>query len=84
MIDQSDMADAKKTLGRNACLMGNVSSALLNLGTPQEVKDYVKKVIDTVGKDGGLIICNGAFFDHAKPENVKATVDAAKEYGVYK
>jgi hypothetical protein len=84
MVDQSDMADAKKTLGRNACLLGNVSSAILNLGTPQEVKDYVKKLIDTVGKDGGLIICNGAFFDQAKPENVKAMVDAAKEYGVYK
>jgi hypothetical protein len=83
MVDQSDMADVKKTLGKNACLLGNVSSAMLNLSTPQEVGDYVKKLIDTAGKDGGLIICNGAFFDQAKPENVKAMVDAAKEYGVY-
>jgi hypothetical protein len=84
MVDQSDMADVKETLGQNACLLGNVSSAMLNLGTPQEVRDYVKNLIDTVGKDGGLIICNGAFFDHAKPENVKAVVDTAKEYGAYK
>jgi uroporphyrinogen-III decarboxylase len=83
MIDLTDMADAKKTLGQNACLLGNVSSAMLNLGTPQEVADYVKNLIDTVGQDGGLIISNGAFFDHAKPENVKAMVDAAKEYGAY-
>jgi uroporphyrinogen-III decarboxylase len=54
------------------------------LGTPQEVGDYVKNLIDTAGQDGGLIICNGAFFDQAKAENVKAIVDAAKEYGVYK
>jgi hypothetical protein len=84
MVDQSDMADVKKTLGQNACLLGNVSSAMLNLGTPQEVGDYVKNLIDTAGQDGGLIICNGAFFDQAKAENVKAIVDAAKEYGVYK
>jgi hypothetical protein len=84
MIDLTDMADAKKTLGKNACLLGNVPSALLNLGTPQEVRDYVKKLIDTTGKDGGLIVCNGAFFDQAKPENVKAMVDTAKEYGVYR
>jgi hypothetical protein len=84
MIDQSDMADAKKTLGKNACLLGNVSSAMLNLGTLQEVRDYVKKLIDEVGKGGGLIVCNGAFFDHAKPENVRAMADAAKEYGVYR
>jgi hypothetical protein len=83
MIDQTEMAKAKETLGKNACLLGNVPSALLNLGTPQEVRDYVKNLVDTAGKDGGLIICNGAFFDHAKPENVKAMVDAAKEYGVY-
>ena len=43
MIDQSDMAKAKKTLGKVACLAGNVPSALLNLGTPQQVKDYVKE-----------------------------------------
>ncbi len=84
MIDQSDMIEVKKTLGRNACLLGNVPSSLLELGTPQEVTDYVKNLIDTVGRDGGLIICNGAFFDRARPENVKAVVETAKQYGVYR
>jgi hypothetical protein len=84
MIDLTDMAKVKETLGKNVCLMGNVPSAMLNLGTPQEVRDYVKNLIDKAGKGGGLIICNGAFFDHAKPENVKAMVDTAKEYGVYR
>jgi len=84
MIDQSDMDKAKKTLGKIACMFGNVPSSLLNLGTPQEVKDYVKKLIDTASKGGGFIVSNGAFFDQAKPENVKAMVDFTKEYGVYK
>ncbi|MBN2401850.1 MAG: hypothetical protein JXN64_05580 [Spirochaetes bacterium] len=84
MVDQSDIAKAKKTLGKNACLAGNVPSSLLKLGTVQEVKDYCKKLIDTVGKGGGYIMSNGAFFDEAKPENVKAMVDFTKEYGVYK
>ncbi|MGA9350996.1 MAG: uroporphyrinogen decarboxylase family protein [Anaerolineae bacterium] len=84
MIDQTDMAKAKETLGKNACLLGNMPSAMLNLGTPEEVRDYAKKLIDTAGKGGGFVMSNGAFFDHAKPENVKAMVDTAKEYGVYK
>ena len=84
MIDLTEMQAVKKTLGKNACLLGNVPSAMLNLGTPEEIKEYVKKLIDTCGKDGGLIICNGAFFDHAKAENVKAMVETTKEYGVYK
>jgi len=83
MVDQSDIARAKETLGKNACLIGNVSSSMLNLGTPQDVRDYVKKLIDTVAQGGGYIVSNGAFFDQAKPENVKAMVDTAKEYGAY-
>ena len=84
MVDQSDMEKTKETLGKNACLIGNVPSSMLKLGTPDGVKDYCKKLIDTVGKGGGFIMGNGAFFDEAKPENVKAMVDFTKEYGVYK
>jgi len=84
MVDQSDMVKVKETLGKNACLLGNVSSSMLKLATPDEVKAYCKKLIDTAGKGGGFIMGNGAFFDEAKPENVKAMVDFTKEYGVYK
>ena len=84
MVDQSDMAKVKETLGKNACLIGNVPSSLLALGKPDEVKAYCKKLIDTAGKGGGFIMGNGAFFDEAKPENIKAMVDFTKEYGVYK
>ena len=62
----------------------SASSATLNLGTSQEVKDYCKKLIDTVGKGGGFIMSNGAFLNEAKPENVKAMIDFTKEYGVHK
>jgi hypothetical protein len=84
MVDQTDMAKAKETLGKNACLIGNVSSSMLKLGTALDVKDYVKKLIDTAGRGGGFIMSNGAFFDEAKPENVKAMVEFTREYGVYK
>jgi hypothetical protein len=84
MFDQMDMAKAKDIVGDTLCLLGNMPSAMLELGTPQDVKDYAKKLIDTAGKGGGFIMSNGAFFDNAKPENVKAMVDFTKEYGVYK
>ncbi len=84
MLDQTDMIKAKKTLGSVACLSGNIATSLLELGTPQQTKDYCRKLIDTVGKGGGYIMCNGAFFDQAKPENVKAMMEVTKEYGVYK
>ncbi len=84
MLDKTDMAKAKEVLGDNACILGNMPLSLLNLGTPQDVKDYAKKLIDTVGKGGGYIMANGAFFDDVKPENLEAMVNFTKEYGVYK
>ncbi|MCX6070225.1 MAG: uroporphyrinogen decarboxylase [Chloroflexi bacterium] len=84
MFDTTDMAKAKAAMGDTACIMGNVPSTLLNLGTPKEVKEYSKKLIDVAGKGGGFILSNGAFFDQAKPDNIKAVVQAAKEHGAYK
>ena len=59
-------------------------ASLLNLGSPQEIRDYCKKLIDVVGKGGGLIMDASAGINEAKPENVKAMADFTKEYGVYK
>ncbi len=84
MFDQTDLVKAKEMVGDTLCILGNVPSSMLQLGTPQEVKEYCKKLMDTVGKEGGFVMANGAFFDHAKPENLKAMVDFAKEYGVYR
>ena len=83
-FDTTDMAKAKEILGASACVGGNMPIALLNIGTPQEIKDYAKKLIDIAGKDGGYIMINGAVIEEAKPENVKAMVDFTKEYGIYK
>lgn len=84
MVDQSDIAKAKDTLGQNACLLGNVPSSMLKLATPEEIVNHCKKLIDIASIGGGFILSNGAFFDQAKPENLKAMVDFTKEYGVYK
>lgn len=84
MIDQSDIVRAKETIGKNNCIMGNISSSMLKLGTPEQVSAEVKRLIDKVGAGGGYIVSNGAFFDHAKPENVGAMVQTAKEYGAYR
>ena len=84
LFDIIDIAKAKEVLGDVACIAGTMPMTLLTLGTPQQVKDHVKECIDTAGKGGGYIMANGAFFDDVKPENLKAMVEATKEYGVYK
>jgi hypothetical protein len=83
-FDTTDMAKAKKALGGIACIGGNVPTDLLAVGTPQQVKDCVKKLIDTCAEGGGYVVANGVAADEVKPENVKMMIDTAKEYGVYK
>ncbi len=83
-FDQTDMARAKEVLGNVCCIMGNVPTSLMMTGTPQEVKEHCRKLIEVCGKGGGYILTGGAQIDKGPPENLRAMMAAAKEYGVYK
>jgi len=83
-FDQTDMARAKEILGDILCICGNVPSTLLCTGTPGEVKEYCRKLIEVASKGGGLILTSGAFTDQGKPDNLRAMMEAAKEYEIYK
>jgi len=83
-FDQTDMAQAKKVLGDKCCISGNVPSSLISTGTPEEVKEYCRKLIEDCAEGGGYILSTGSSVDVAPPENIRVMMDAAKEYGVYK
>jgi hypothetical protein len=83
-FDNSDINKVKQIVGGHICIMGNVPPSLLQIGSQQEVKNYCRKLIDDVGKDGGFILASRSALDEAKPENVKAMIDFTKEYGVYR
>jgi len=82
-LSNTNYEKAKDVLGDRVCLMGNVPNIMLLSGTPDDVRAYCKKMIDTFGKDGGLIMDAALMLDEAKPENLKAMIDFTKEYGVY-
>ncbi len=83
-FDRTDMASAKAILGKNCSISGNVPASLLVAGTPQEVKDYCKNIIDVCAPGGGyLLSCGTAGVDQAKVENLRAMWETAVEHGVY-
>jgi hypothetical protein len=84
IFDRTDMTEVKKAVGKNICIGGNVPSGLLLTGTPEQVKDYCKKLIDTAGKGGGYIMATGTAMDEGKADTLHAMIDFTKEYGVYK
>jgi len=80
----TDIFKAKKVLGGHVCLMGDVPPALLKLGTPDEVSAYVRRLCEEVGDGGGYILSTGCETPvDARPENVRAMIDAGKTYGAY-
>jgi len=83
-FDTSDIIRVKEKLGKHLCIMGNVPCSLLQTGSPRDVKDYCKKLIDIVGKGGGFIMAPRSAIDEVKPENLKTMIDFTKEYGVYR
>jgi len=82
-FDRTDMATAKKILGDKCCISGNVPASLLSIGTAAEVKEYCRNLIEICAPGGGYILSAGSSVDHAPPENLRAMMEAAKEYGVY-
>lgn len=80
-FDTTDMEKARNALKDKACFAGNVPGSLFKAGTPEQVDQYVKNLIDKVGGDGGFILSNGAVMDDAHAENVHAMFKAGKKYG---
>ena len=78
-----DMARAKEVLGSKACIAGNLPVSMLSIGTPKEVKTGCRTLIETCGRGGGYILAGSASLDKGKPENLRAMMEAAKEYGAY-
>ena len=75
----TDLPRARRLLPK-AALMGDVPPTLLTTGTPQQVSDYVKRLIDEVGPQG-LFICPGCDTPiNATYDNLVAMVKTTNEW----
>lgn len=83
-FDSTDLVKAKEIVGGTACIAGNMPLSLLQSGTPDQIREYSKRLIDIVGKGGGFIMTSRGGMDDANPELVKVWAEFTKEYGVYR
>ncbi|UMZ74759.1 uroporphyrinogen decarboxylase family protein [Natranaerofaba carboxydovora] len=82
--DQADIVKAKEDLAGYQCIAGGIPSSMFILGSPDEMRERVKWLCETVGQDGGYILNGGCNIPYdTKPENYKAMIEAAMEYGFY-
>ncbi len=66
------------------CIVGGLPTSLFLTATPVEAEEYVKKLLEDVKEPGGFVLSSGvALPPNAKPENLKAIIEAVKKHGWY-
>ncbi|RKY03112.1 hypothetical protein DRP77_06875 [Candidatus Poribacteria bacterium] len=80
-----DIGRVKELYGDRIAVVGNVDCGeLLSRGTVEEVVEAVKETIAKASPGGGHILASSNSIHPAvKPENYKAMVEAAREFGRY-
>lgn len=79
-----DIEEAKQKLGDRITLIGNISTELLECGTPQEVAELTKRRLRMLAPGGGYCLGSGnSVPDWARIENYRAMVETGLAFGRY-
>lgn len=80
--DVCDLADLKARFGRRIAFYGGVPTPLMLRGTPQQVQERARRAIQTLGREGGLILAADQPLAYPS-ENMAALAEAARRWGRY-
>jgi uroporphyrinogen decarboxylase len=81
----SNISELKKRFANNLVFCGAIDThRVLPFGTPEEVRQEVRRVIEVLGQGGGYMAASvHTIVDEVPPENILAMVDAVSEFGSY-
>lgn len=81
----SNMVELKKRYGREIVICGGIDThEILPHGTPQQVREEVRRVIEILAPGGRFIAAAvHTIMNDVPPENILAMVDAIDEFGRY-
>ena len=83
--NMANLEELKVRYGKDLIFCGAVDTQhILPHGTPEEVRQEMKRVINILGRDGGYMVASVHTIMHeVPPENILAMVDAVEEFGYY-
>lgn len=81
----ADLEGLKRQFGKQIVFCGAVDTQyILPSGTPEQVRQEMKRVIQALGQDGGYMVASvHTIMNEVPPENILAMVDATLEFGTY-
>jgi len=80
-----NLVEFKKRYGKQVVFCGAIDTQrILPHGTPEEVRQEVRRVVGLLGTGGGYMLAAvHTIMDDVPAENILAMVDAVEEFGVY-
>jgi len=83
--NMANLEELKTRYGKDLIFCGAVDTQhILPHGTPEEVRQEMKRVINILGRDGGYMVASVHTIMHeVPPGNILAMVDAVEEFGYY-
>ena len=76
------ISEVKQRYGDRLCLIGHVDVDLLSRGTPEQVREKVRKNIEEAAYNGGYCVGSGnSIPEYVKFENYIVMLEAAREFG---
>jgi uroporphyrinogen decarboxylase len=77
-----DPVEMKRLYGNRLSFRGTVGTqTTMPFGTPEEVEETCKRMIEKVGKDGGLVLAPTHMLEPEVPwENIEAMLNAIEKY----
>ncbi|POP31831.1 hypothetical protein C3B58_14675 [Lactonifactor longoviformis] len=79
-FEDIDMREAKKILGKVACISGNLPVALMEYGKKETIVNYCKSLIDNCAPGGGYIFDFNGACENAKRENINTMFEVFETY----
>lgn len=81
----ANLPELKKRYGQNLTFCGAIDTQrILPSGTPEEVRQEVRRVIEILAPGGGYMVSSvHTIMSEVPPENILAMVDAVQEFGCY-
>lgn len=81
---QVDLDYISEVMGGRVVLIGNVNPMLIYSGTPEQIRQATKQVIEKLAPKRGFIVQDGNNISPGTPiENINAMMEAAELYGRY-
>lgn len=79
---QSDIFKVNEIIGGHQCFSGGLTDSMFIIGSPEQIRERVKHLCETLGQKPGFIINGSCNFPYdAKLENFKAMCEAVEEFG---